>query len=320
MKMISLGQTGLQVSTLCMGTVYFGSRISEKDSFAALDHFVELGGNFLDTARIYADWLPLAKRQASEKCLGRWVKARGYQERVVVATKGGHPHVGCSKPTLNAASLTRQADESRRNLGLETLPLYYLHRDDRTLPVEQIMDALFALQDWGAVRHIACSNWTAERIIQANAYARSCGRAGFVAASNQWSLAKCVPGSGDPTLVHTDDALIRLHAKTQLPLLPFTSMAQGYLSKLAAEKPISGGLRASYGLAENDVLARRAKVLADRRSMSVAQVAQCYFYAQPFPVVPVMSFSSFAQMEEAAAATEMTLSPQELAFLTDGVL
>ena len=319
MKIIQLGSTALRISALCLGTDYYGSRVSREDSFAALDHFVSLGGNFLDTARVYADWLPQAERQSSEKCLGRWLKARQLQDRIVVATKGGHPPLTGGRPTLAADALAFQADESRRNLGLDTLPLYYLHRDDPALPIAQIMDALFTLQDRGVIRHIACSNWTAERIEAANAHAASCGREGFVAVSNRWCLARCVPGVGDPTLVHTDDQLLAMHARTQLPLVPFSAMAHGYLSKLAEGKPISDSHRAAYGMPENALLAQRAKALAQQKSVSVAQIALCSLYAQPFPVVPVMSFSSLAQMEEAAAATELTLSAEEIAFLTDGI-
>lgn len=319
MKKGTLGKTTLTVSALCMGTVYFGSRMDDAASFAMLDHFAELGGNFLDTARVYADWVPLAQRQASEKCIGRWLKARKIQDQVVIATKGGHPPLFLpGRPTLSAKDLAHQAEESRRNLGLDTLPLYYLHRDDTKIPVAQIMDALFSLQDEGVIRHIACSNWTAERIRQANAYAAACGREGFVAVSNQWSLARFVPGAGDQTLVHTDDGLCAFHRESGIPLLPFTSLAQGYLSKLAEGKAIAKGLTDSYGLPENDAIARRAKELAAQKGMTVAQIAQCFFYAQDFQVVPVMSFSSVAQMEEAAAATEMTITPEECAWLLHG--
>lgn len=319
MKKVTLGKTTLTVSAVCMGTVYFGSRMDDAASFAMLDHFAELGGNFLDTARVYADWVPLAQRQASEKCIGRWLKARKIQDQVVIATKGGHPPLFLpGRPTLSAKDLAHQAEESRRNLGLDTLPLYYLHRDDTKIPVAQIMDGLFPLQDRGVIRHIACSNWTAERIRQANAYAASCGREGFVAVSNQWSLARFVPGAGDQTLVHTDDGLCAFHRESGIPLLPFTSLAQGYLSKLAEGKAIAKGLTDSYGLPENDAIARRAKELAAQKGMTVAQIAQCFFYAQDFQVVPVMSFSSLAQMEEAAAATEMTITPEECAWLLHG--
>jgi len=319
MKRTALGRTDLTVSALCMGTVSFGSRMDEAASFAMMDHFASLGGNFLDTARIYADWIPGAGRQASEKCIGRWLKSRGMQEHFIVATKGGHPPlIGFGRPTLSQAKLTRQTDESRRNLGLDTLPLYYLHRDDPALPVSTIMDTLFHLQDRGVLRHIACSNWRADRIRQANAYAASCGRPGFVAVSNRWSLARCVTGVGDPTIVLTDDELLTLHQQEALPLLPFTSMANGYLSKLAGGRSITPGIRAQYNLPENEAIARRAASLAEQKGMTVAQVAQCFFYAQPFPVIPVASFSSIAQLEEAAAATGMTLTEAECRWLLNG--
>lgn len=319
MKTVSLGHSSLNVSNLCLGTVYFGSQIDQDASFAFMDHFVSLGGNFLDTARVYADWVSPFQRQSSEKCIGRWLKERGYQDRIIVATKGGHPPLfPPGRPTLSARELSRQADDSRRNLGLDVLPLYYLHRDDPALPVSRIMDALFLLQDQGVIRHIGCSNWTAERIRAANAYAGQNGREGFIAVSNQWSLARPVTGAGDTTLVHTDDELLRLHQETQLPLLPFTSMAQGYLSKLAEGRSISASLKAEYGHPANAAIAGRAQQLGEEKHMSIAQIAQCFFYAQPFDVVPVMAFSSPAQMEEAAAATEMSLTPQECSWLLHG--
>jgi len=318
MNKIKLGNTALTVSPLCMGTVYLGSRVNDEDSFAFLDRFASLGGNFLDTARVYADWMG-PEKQSSEKCIGRWLKARGLQNDVVVATKGGHPPLdGSGGPTLSAAELLQQAQESCRNLNMDVIPLYYLHRDDPALPVAQIMDALFLLQDRGLVRYLGCSNWRAERIRQANAYAAACGREGFAAVSNQWSLAQPVPGAGDPTIVHHDETLHRFHQETQLPLLPFTSMANGYLSKLAEGRQIAPGVLANFGLPANEAIARRAKALAAQKGMTIAQAAQCFFYAQDFPVIPVMSFSTIAQLEESAAATELRITPEEAAWLLHG--
>ncbi len=318
MKKITLGTAGLTVSAVCMGTVYLGSRISEQESFRRLDAFADLGGNFLDTARVYANWLPLNERQSSEKCIGRWLKSRGRKD-IVVATKGGHPPlVFPGRPTLSAKELRQQAEESCRNLNLDAIPLYYLHRDDPKLPVEAIMDAVFALQDAGLIRHAGCSNWTAERIRAAQAYAASQHREGFCAVSNQWSLARPVPGAGDQTLVHMDDDLTALHRETQLPLLPFTSIANGYLSKLAAGRPISRELKGQWGVPENEGIAQRAAELANQRGMTVAQVSQCFFYAQDFPVVPVMAFSTDAQMQEASAATELSITAEEVNWLLHG--
>ena len=319
MRYITLKDTYLSVSALCMGTIYYGSRISDEASFAALDHFYARGGNFLDTARVYADWLADAPRQSSEKCLGRWLKTRGLQDKVIVATKGGHPPLDdMNSPTLSFADLSAQVDDSRRNLGLDALPLYYLHRDDPRLPAAQIMDSLFTLQDQGVLRYLACSNWTTERIRQANDYARSCGRTGFVAVSNQWSLARHNTGVGDPTMVYTDDAVLAFHREQAFPLIPYTAMAQGVLSKLAEGRDLSASLTAHWDSPENHAIAQRAKVRAEQKNATVAQIAQLFFYAQDFQVIPAFSFSSASQMEEALAAADMTITKEEASWLLNG--
>jgi len=318
MKRIQLGTTALQVSAVCMGSVPFGSSTPDEKAFALMDRFAELGGNFMDTARIYADWLP-GEKQASEKCIGRWLKSRGMQEKMIVATKGGHMPLGQRKPTLSEAEIRPQVEDSLRNLGLERLPVYYLHRDDPEMTVEDIMDPLLAMQREGKLGYLACSNWREDRIAEANAYAQANGSEGFVTVSNRWSMARCIEGSGgDDTLVDMNDALYRFHCDTGIPSTPFTSMAQGYLSKLAEGKPLTGYHKACYGLPENEGIARRAALLAQEKGMTVAQVSQCYFYAQPFCVVPVAAFSSIAQLEEAAAATEMSLTAQELNWVMTG--
>ena len=309
---LTSGNDTLKFSKILVGSTMSMARMKEEEIFKIYDAFADLGGNCIDTARAYNDY-------KAEAMVARYLDSRGKRNEFVIATKGGQPPLFLpGRPPLSAKDLAHQAEESRRNLRLDTLPLYYLHRDDTKIPVAQIMDGLFPLQDRGVIRHIACSNWTAERIRQANDYASACGREGFVAVSNQWSLARFVPGAGDQTLVHTDDVLCAFHRESGIPLLPFTSLAQGYLSKLAEDKPIGRNLIAEWGLPENAAIAARAKELAVQKHMTVAQIAQCFFYAQDFQVVPVMSFSSVAQMEEAAAATEMTITPEECAWLLHG--
>lgn len=318
MRKIQLGQTALEVSAVCMGSVPFGSSTPDEKAFALMDRFAELGGNFMDTARIYADWLP-GEKQASEKCIGRWLKSRRMQDQMIVATKGGHMPLGQLKPTLSEAEIRPQVEESLRNLGLEQLPVYYLHRDDAEMTVEDIMDPLLAMQKEGKIRYLACSNWREDRIAQANAYAQAHGGEGFVTVSNRWSMARCIEGSGgDDTLVDMNDALYRFHCETGIPSTPFTSQAQGYLSKLAAGKPVTGYHKACYGLTENEGIAQRAARLAQEKGMTVAQVSQCYFYVQPFCVVPVAAFSTIEQLEEAVAATEMSLTAKELHWVMTG--
>ena len=315
MRYVTIPKTDLRVSAVCMGTVAYGSTISETDSFAQLDRFVEQGGNFLDTARIYADWVPNAERSASEKTVGKWLQARGYQDSVIVATKGAHPLLGTRKPTMERSDLTHQIEESCRNLNLDRIPLYYLHRDDVELPVEYIMDTLFQQQDRGLLGNLGCSNWHADRIREANAYAESCGRTGFVAVSNRWSMAKCIEGAGDDTLVDMNEELYDMHRETGIAAIPFSSTAGGYLSKLAEGKLVRDSQRACYDLPENDALALRAKRLAAEKGVQVSQLAISYFYAQPFPAIPVTAFSNDRQMDEAIQATELLLTAEEYADL-----
>lgn len=315
MRYVTIPKTDLKVSPVCMGTVYYGSTTSIGDSFAQMDRFIHCGGNFLDTARLYADWLPDAERNASEKTVGRWLKERRNQDSVVVATKGGHPLVGSRKPTLERNDLIHQVEESCRNLNLDTIPLYYLHRDDVLLPVEYIMDTLFTQQDRGLLRYLGCSNWCAERVAAANAYAAKCGRSGFVAISNRWSLAKCIEGAGDDTLVDMNESLYNLHKDTGIAAIPFSSTAGGYLSKLAEGKNIRESQKECYGLPENDVLALRAKTLAEEKGVKVSQLAISYFYSQPFTAIPVTAFSNNQQMDETVQAADLILKPDEYDYL-----
>ncbi|MDB6115627.1 MAG: aldo/keto reductase, partial [Lacunisphaera sp.] len=102
MKAILLPGTSLQVSPLCLGGTVYGNTITEKESFALLDRYVELGGNFIDTARIYSDWVPGEKRR-SERIIGDWLQARGHRDQLVVATKGAHAFIeSLSTPRTSA--------------------------------------------------------------------------------------------------------------------------------------------------------------------------------------------------------------------------
>ena len=318
MRYVTIPKTDLKVSNVCMGTVFFGSTVDKKESFRVLDRFAEKGGRFLDTARVYANWLPGVEPSASEKMVGQWIRERHNADSVVVATKGAHPVGDSRKPTMERSELIGQIEDSCRFLNLDAIPLYYLHRDDVTLPVEYIMDTLFSQQDRGLLRHLACSNWRADRIAAANAYAASCGRTGFVAVSNRWSLAKCVEGAGDNNLVDMNDSLYELHRSTGMAAIPFSSTAGGYLSKLAEGKPVREGQKVCYGLPENDDLAVRAKKLAQDMGVTVAQLAIAWFYSQPFTVIPVTAFSGDGQMDETVEAADLVLTPAEYAYLISG--
>src|SRR5262249_49753406 len=145
------------------------------------DTFREAGENLFDSAHVYAFWLP-GGSGASERALGEIVRRRGDRANVVLATKGGHPHMkgGYERPEryLSPEVIAGDIAESRGRLGVEAIDLYFLHRDDLRVPVSEIMDALEEHIAAGRVREIGASNWTTARIEEANRYAAARGRRG----------------------------------------------------------------------------------------------------------------------------------------------
>lgn len=315
MRYISIPDTELKVSGFCMGSAEFGHIFDREASFDTLDRFTAFGGNFVDTSVLYANWIPDIERSSSEKTIGRWLKSRNAYDKVIIATKGGILRVdGEDVPALSRDVIETQIEESRVNLGIDTIALYYLHRDDPTISVENIMDVLFTAQDKGKLKYLACSNWTAARVKEANAYARNCGRQGFVAISDRWSLAKPIPDVGDKNLVNMDDDLYQLHIDENLAAIPFSSTAQAFLTRVANGENLCN--HPLYGTAENIATAERAKKLAADKGVTVAQLALSYFYSHPFTAIPITVFRTPEQMQEAVEATEIILTDDEFRFLT----
>lgn len=120
-----------------------GSTLDEQASFKLMDRYVELGGNMVDTAEVYANWLP-GEKSISEKVIGRWMKARGNREQLIVTTKGVHHDLDAPTivPRVAYAPILTDIEASLQRLQVETIDLYWLHRDDPTKPVEEIIDAL----------------------------------------------------------------------------------------------------------------------------------------------------------------------------------
>ena len=305
-------KTDLFVSPYCFGAGGIGSTYDAETSFSLLDAYVACGGNLLDTARVYGGKGDGLEPSVSEKTIGKWLKERGLSGKVVIATKGAHYDLLTKENRVDPKNITLDAENSLQNLGVDAIDLYYLHRDNPARAVEEIMDALFALTDRGIVRHIACSNWTLERIKQANDYAFSCGRAGFCISSNWWSLAKYNSGAlGDDTLVEFDKSQYAYHKETGMGLVPYSSMAKGYLTKKAMGLPVSDTLRRFYDNPQNEAILQYAQKLAAQKGVSVSHIAVSYLVSQPFPVFPVAASGSTEQIEELAKGTEVSLTEEE---------
>ncbi len=145
MQTIPIPNTALTPSVLCLGTVSIGATLDRETSFDMLDKFFEHGGTFIDTAKIYSDWIP-GEKSRSEKVIGAWIKERKNRERVILATKGAHPELSSMHiPRLSKVEITADLEASLRHLQVDYLDLYWLHRDDPACPVAEVLETLSGL-------------------------------------------------------------------------------------------------------------------------------------------------------------------------------
>jgi len=303
------------LSVLCLGTANYGSAYSWEESSALLDAFAEAGGRFLDTAHVYADWLPNG-RGASERTIGKWLRARGVRDDFTVATKGGHPRLETmERSRLRPEDLARDLTESLERLGTDRVDLYWLHRDDPAVPVGEIMGALNEHRAEGRIRALGASNWRPGRLRAAAGYAQAHGLTGFVASQVGWSLA--VPNQTqaqwhDMRYMGADD--LRYYCAMGLRVIPFASQAGGFFARPydpAAPK---------YALYHNPVNAgrwQRVRQLAGRRGVSANAVALAYLLTHPCGGAAVIGPRTVAQMEDSMAAVGLELSEAERESLED---
>jgi len=320
MRSLSLPNTDLTVSGLCLGAGGIGTSIPWDAAREMLDAFRAAGGNFLDTARVYADWVP-GGRHASEKALGRWLRESGQRDQVVIATKGAHPELATMDvPRMSPAEIAADVDGSLADLGTDYIDLWYFHRDDLAQPVEEILEAIWVQTDAGKVRYIGCSNWTLPRIQAAQSYAAARGKPGFVANQPLWNAA--VPNTNvfaGQGMVAMDDSMNAWHAETQVAAIPFSSQANGFFQKLAANggdiEAIKGGAKAIYGSEENRQRGERIQRLVRETGLSITQITLGYLAAHPFPVSAIVGPNSVAQLTDTLTAADSVLTAEQAAFL-----
>ena len=317
MRSLVLPGLPTMVSTIALGTAAFGSLVPPDQSFAMLDAFVDAGGTLIDTAHVYADWLG-GERHLSEKTLGLWLKRRGRSDDVVVATKGAHPDLASPLvPRLSPSQIVHDLDESLQCLGVDRIDLYYMHRDDPTRPVVEIMQVLGHQVQLGKIAAIGCSNWQVARIAEAQAYARAAGLPMFVASQAFWSLAKPNPGAFASDHALIDDAALQFYAAQAMPVVAYTSQARGFFSKAAqgGVEALKPDLRAAFENAENVARLDRAKVLALDLGVTVSAITLAYLTSQTVAGIPVIGPMSMAQLHDSLGAADLRLTAEQTEFL-----
>ncbi|HEY7090548.1 MAG TPA: aldo/keto reductase [Tepidisphaeraceae bacterium] len=235
---IRLGDNDLAASAFALGTIYWGTKVLSEDLDRLYDTYRQAGGNVFDSAHVYAFWLPNGIG-ASERALGEIVRRRGDRKNVILATKGGHPHMdgGYPRPDryLSPEVIASDIAQSLERLRVETIDLYFLHRDDLRVPVGEIVDILNEHIARGEVTDLGASNWTTARIAAANEYAVAHRKRAFAANQPKYSLAVPNP-SKDPTVAPFTEQDIAWHTGSKLPVLAYTPTAAGFFCDQRGEE------------------------------------------------------------------------------------
>lgn len=304
-RITRLGDTDLDVFPLCLGGNVFGWTIDEEGSFAVLDAYARAGGNFIDTADSYGRH-GAGEAGDSERIIGRWMASRGNRDELVIATKVG---ISPDLRGLSEATIARGIEGSLERLGIDTVDLYYAHRDDPDTPLEETLGTFGALIGSGKIRHAAASNYSASRLSEALEIGEREGMARYVALQPHYNLMERTEYEGE---------LAAVCEQNGLACVPYFGLAKGFLTGKYSrdgelpDSPRAQSVRDSYfnerGFAVLDALGD----IAGEHETSFAAVALAWLLAQPTVLAPIASATSTEQLGELVAATELELTPAEL--------
>jgi aryl-alcohol dehydrogenase-like predicted oxidoreductase len=291
----------LDVYGLCLGGNVFGWTADRDASFAVLDAYVEAGGNFIDTADTYMR----PNMGTSETIIGEWMAARGNRDSLVIATKVG------SDGGLSAANIAAHADESLTRLGVDHIDLYYAHKDDGSVPVEETVRAFDALVRAGKVRYVAASNLSGERLVESLELAAREDLAPYVWLQPHYNLVEREGYEREYA------PIVEAHG---LAVAPYYALASGFLTgKYRPDGNGSGSPRAERASSYLDergmaVLAALDEVAATQE-VSVAAVAVAWLAAKPGIAAPIASARSVEQLAAVLPAVGLELTADEIARL-----
>lgn len=300
----------LHISQLAVGHLNRHVKGKTQTAFSYMEEFLELGGTTFDSARNTADG-------QSEIYLGKFLKETGKRKDMILTTKCGHHNTKTYQPRVDQSSIVTDVETSLTSMGTDYIDILYLHRDDISRPVEEIMVILDKLVKSGKVRVLGASNWTATRLEKANGFAEEYGLTPFSISQINYSLGLTTGVvHGDVTQVTMNTGEKSWYEKSKLALMPYSPNARGFFSQVVEQGQGKPRTQELYGWCpENYKRADRVKLLAEKYDKPVGTVVLSYLLSQELDICPIISFTSKEQFAESKLALDFTLSPSEVAFL-----
>lgn len=317
---IWIPNTDLELSPIGLGTVNAGIDWDGADADRVYNTYLDLGGNVIDTARVYADWMRPYEIGRSERVLGDWLRRSGKRDQVVIITKGGHPKFTCPEddvhiPRMTPADMRGDIEKSLKSIGVDTIDIYFYHRDNRAQTVEEEIETMEQFRREGKIRYYGCSNWEADRIIEADNYCKAKGYRGFVADQSLLNMGmKYMNPLADDTMVYCQGDLHEYHKNNQANLLmPYMGVASGFFHLFAA-KGEEGVKHSNYYTPGNIKVAKRCLELMNKYHASVSQIVLGFFTQQDYPCVPLYGPQNDAQLKDAMGTMEIKFEKRDFEF------
>lgn len=287
------------------------------DGSALLDSILELGVTTFDTARQYG---------FAENSLGNWISSRNNREKIVILSKCGHHIPETGEKRVNEKEMRKDLEQSLTSLQTDYIDIYLLHRDDPDIPVSEIVETFNAMYAEGRIRAFGGSNWTCQRLQEANEYAYKHNLIPFVVSSPHFSLAEQITdpwGGGAVTITGAANESARSwYRKTQIAAVAYSSLGRGLFSgKLkSTDYENAASVMDCYAMKgfcsrENFERLRRCEILAAQKSCSIPQIAMSWIFRQNINTFAVVSTSKISRMQENIDALNLELTEQECLYL-----
>lgn len=316
MERIRVQGTELELSLIGLGCVNAGLKWEGKAADYLFDSFLDMGGNLYDTARVYADWIP-QEIGRSERVLGEWILRSKKRSQVVLITKGGHPCMtsptsDLHKNRMGRKDMVHDLELSLKALHTDYIDLYFYHRDDESIPVEELMDTMELFVKEGKVRYYGCSNWSTKRMREADAYCKQRGYRSFAANQALYNVGeKYMKPLEDDTLEYMDCEMQEYHRENSRNLaMPYMGICSGFFHNFLEK----GGLSVQdspYSTEENIRMAHKIEELTKLYHATVTQAVLGFFTCQDFPCLPLYGPRNAENLRDAMKTFEIPFKKED---------
>ncbi|MFC0561474.1 aldo/keto reductase [Halalkalibacter alkalisediminis] len=315
MEYVKLGNTGLDISRLCLGCMSFGVAerwihpwvLDEENSRPIIKKALELGINFFDTANVYSDG-------TSEEIVGRALKDYAYRDEIVLATKAYYPmHEGPNGKGLSRKAIMSEIDKSLMRLGTDYVDLFQIHRWDYDTPIEETMEALHDIVKAGKARYIGASAMYAWQFLKALHIAEKNGWTRFVSMQNHLNL----------LYREEEREMLPLCKEEKIGVIPYSPLASGRLTRDWEETTHRSETdeiqKSKYdATAHTDrLIVERVAEIAEKRRVPRVQIALAWLLQKEPVTAPIIGATKVSHLENAVAALSITLTPEEIASLEE---